>query len=73
MANMTYTRQAILKSFNGTNYTATVQLVGSSQAYLENLVVARNIPSAEMVAGREVAVMFFDLMRAADAVVAAVW
>ncbi|PVV83683.1 hypothetical protein [Dehalogenimonas alkenigignens] len=68
-----YTRQAILKSFNGTNYTATVQLVGSLQAYLENLTVARNIPASEMTAGREVAVMFFDLMRAADAVVAAVW
>ncbi len=70
---MTYTRQAILKSFNGANYTATVQLVGSSQAYLENIVVARNIPSAEMVTGREVAVMFFDLFRPTDAVVAAVW
>ena len=68
-----YTRQAILKSFNSANYTATVQLVGSSQAYLENITVARNIPSAEMVAGREVAVMFFDLFRASDAVVAAVW
>jgi hypothetical protein len=66
-------KQAILKTFNSSNYTATVQLVGSSQAYLENISVARNIPLAEMVTGRELAVLFFDEFRASDAVVAAVW
>ncbi len=66
-------KQAILKAFNSTNYTATVQLVGSSQAYLENILVARNIPTAELVTGRELAVLFFDDFRASDAVVAAVW
>jgi hypothetical protein len=66
-------KQAILKAFNSSNYTATVQLVGSSQAYLENILVARNIPTAELVTGRELAVLFFDDFRASDAVVAAVW
>jgi hypothetical protein len=66
-------KQAILKGFNSANYTATVQLVGSSQAYLENILVARNIPTAELVTGRELAVLFFDDFRASDAVVAAVW
>lgn len=66
-------KQAILKTFNSASYTATVQLVGSSQAYLENILVARNIPTAELVTGRELAVLFFDEFRASDAVVAAVW
>ena len=66
-------KQAILKTFNSSSYTATVQLVGSSQAYLENILVARNIPSTELIAGRELAVLFFDEFRASDAVVAAVW
>ena len=66
-------KQAILKTFNSSNYTATVQLVGSSQAYLENILVARNIPATELIAGRELAVLFFDEFRASDAVVAAVW
>ncbi|PPD58022.1 hypothetical protein [Dehalogenimonas etheniformans] len=66
-------KQALLKSFNTATFIATVQLVGSSQAYLENITVARNIPTAEMTAGRAVAVLFFDEFRANDAVVAAVW
>jgi hypothetical protein len=66
-------KQAILKTFNSSNYTATVQLVGSSQAYLENILVARNIPTVELVTGRELAVLFFDEFRASAAVVVAVW
>ena len=66
-------KQALLKSFNSANYTATVQLVGSAQSYLENITVARNIPTAEMITGREVAILFFDEFRAGGAVVAGVW
>ena len=66
-------RKAVLKSFNASNYTATVQLAGSYKVYLEDVTVARNLPSAEMVTGRKVAVIFFDEHNAKEAVVVAVY
>ncbi len=66
-------RKAILKSFNAGDYTATVQLAGSYKVYLEDVAVARNLPSAEMVSGRKVAVIFFDEHNAKEAVVVAVY
>ncbi len=66
-------RKGILKSFNSGNYTATIQLAGSYKLYLEDVSVARNIASAEMTAGRKVAVIFFDEHNAKDAVVTAVY
>ncbi|MFC1969521.1 hypothetical protein ACFLVF_03440 [Chloroflexota bacterium] len=66
-------RRAILKTFNSGNYTATVQLGGSFKVYLEDITVARNLPSAEMVIGRKVAVVFFDEHNAREAVVVAVY
>jgi len=66
-------RRAVLKSFNSSNYTATIQLVGSYKVYLEDITVARNLPSAEMTAGRKVAVIFFDEHNPKEAVVVAVY
>jgi len=66
-------RKAILKSFNSGNYTAVVQLASSYKVYLEDIVVARNLPSAEMTAGRKVAVVFFDENSPKEAVVIAVY
>jgi len=66
-------RKGILRSFNSGNYTATVQLAGSYKIYLEDITVARNLPSAEMVSGRKVAVIFFDEHNPKEAVVAAVY
>ena len=66
-------RKAILKTFNSGNYTATVQLGGSLKVYLEDITVARNLPVAEMVSGRKVAVIFFDEHNANEAVVVAVY
>jgi len=66
-------RKAILRSFNNTAYTATVQLSSSYKAYLEDVAVARNIPSSEMLAGRSVAVVFFDEHNPKEAVVLAVY
>ncbi len=66
-------RKAILKSFNSANYTASIQLAGSARAYLEDIVVARNLPAAEMVAGRKTAVVFFDEHNPGEAVVFAVY
>jgi hypothetical protein len=66
-------RRGVLKSFDPGNYTAAVQLSGSYKAYLENITVARNIPSAEMISGRKVAVILFDVNNAKEAVVTAVY
>ncbi len=66
-------RKGVLKSFNSGNYTATVQLASSYKVYLEDIAVARNLPSAEMVTGRKVAVTFFDEHNPKEAVVIAVY
>ncbi len=62
-----------LKSFNVTTYTATVCLAGSYKVFIEDVVVARNISSTEMTAGRTVAVVFFDENNPREAVVVAVY
>ncbi len=66
-------RKGILRSFNSGNYKATVQLSGSLKVYLEDVTVARNIPAGEMVAGRKVAITFFDEHNPREAVVIAVY
>ncbi|MFC2051897.1 hypothetical protein ACFLT4_04130 [Chloroflexota bacterium] len=43
------------------------------KVYLEDVTVARNLPSAEMVTGRKVAVIFSDEHNAKEAVVVAVY
>ena len=66
-------RKGELRSFNSGNYTATVRLASSYKVYLEDIAVARNLPSAEMVTGRKVAVLFFDEYNPKEAVVVAVY
>ena len=66
-------RKGVLRSFNSTNYTATVQIASSFKVYLEDVAVARNLPSGEMVTGRKVAVVFFDEHNPKEAVVVAVY
>ncbi len=66
-------RKGILKSFSSGDYTATVQLSSSYKVYLESVAVARNLPVAEMVSGRKVAVIFFDDHNTREAVVVAVY
>ncbi len=66
-------RSGVLKSFNASTYTASVQLPGSLSVWLTGVPVARNIASAEMVSGRRVALVLFDDANPADAVVTAVW
>ena len=66
-------RKAELRGFNSSNYTATVRLASSYKVYLEDVSVARNLPSAEMLTGRKVAVVFFDEHNPKEAVVVAVW
>jgi len=66
-------RKAVLKGFNSTSYTATIQLAGSYKVYLEGITVARNLPTSEMTVGRKVAVIFFDEHNPKEAVVVAVY
>ena len=66
-------RKGELRGFNSGSYTATVRLASSYKVYLEDIAVARNIPSAEMVTGRKVAVIFFDEHNPREAVVTAVY
>ncbi len=66
-------KTGILKSFSAAGYTAVVAMTGSDRAFLEDVGVARNIGSAEMIAGRRVAVFFPDEHNARDAVVVAVY
>jgi len=66
-------RKGELRGFNSGNYTATVRLASSYKVYLEDIAVARNLPVAEMVTGRKVAVVFFDEHSPKEAVVVAVY
>ena len=66
-------RKGVLRNFNSGNYTATVQLAASYKVYLEDIAVARNLPAAEMITGRKVAVIFFDEHNPKEAVVVAVY
>lgn len=66
-------RKGVLRNFNSGNYTATIQITSSFKVYLEDVSVARNLPSAEMVTGRKVAVVFFDEHNPKEAVVVAVY
>ena len=66
-------KKAELMNFNSGDYKATVRLAGSYKAYLEEVTVARNLPTAEMSTGRQVAVLFFDDNSPKDAVVVAVY
>jgi len=66
-------KKGVLKNFNSSTYTATVQLASSYKVYLEDVTVARNLPTAEMTAGRKVAVILFDEHNPKEAVVVAVY
>ena len=66
-------KKGVLKNFNSGAYTATAQLVGSYKVYLEDVTVARNLPTAEMTAGRKVALILFDEHNPKEAVVVAVY
>lgn len=66
-------KKAILKAWYAGSYTATIQISGTGKTYLEGIPAARNIPSAEMLAGRKVAVLFWEGSNAGDAVIIGVY
>ena len=66
-------KKGVIRAFDGVAYTATVQIAGSLSVWLEGVPVSRGIPSAEMVVGRNCAVVFLDESNPQDAVVTAVY
>jgi len=66
-------KKGILKSFDSNSYLATVQIAGSLSVWLENIPTSRAIATADMVVGRNVAVLFHDAGNPSDCVVIAVW
>jgi hypothetical protein len=65
--------KGIIKAWDSSAYTADVQLLGSVSTWLTGVPVTRGIESADMVAGRPVAICFLDPGNPADVVVLAVW
>jgi len=63
---------AILKSYDGVNHRAHIQLAGSLTTYLESISVARNIPAAAMVIGNRV-ILAIPGGNPKDACVIATW
>ena len=66
-------KRGILQDFDSGDYLATVAVTGSLSVWLDGVPVSRAIPDTEMIAGRNVAVIFFDTSNHKDAVVCAVW
>lgn len=66
-------KKGILRAWDSAAYLATVELAGSRRQFLTGVPVARNIPSADMVTGRYLAVAFLDESNPSDAVVVAVY
>ena len=64
-------RKGILKAW--ASPLSSVQIIGSLSVYLDSIPTSRAIPTAEMVVGRNVAVLFLDPSNFSDAVVIAVW
>ena len=62
-----------LKAFDSGSYKATIQVDGSIAYFLSGVPVSRAIPSAEMVTGRTVAVLFFSPDNPDDAMVTGVF
>lgn len=66
-------RKGTLKAFDSGVYKATVQIDGSVGWFLTGVPVSRAIPSAELVAGRTVAVVLFDPGNPEDGMVMGVY
>lgn len=66
-------RLGILKSYDGTAKTASVQLIGALSRWLDNVPVNLGLATGEWTAGRFVLVAFPEPNNPALAVVIAVW
>ncbi len=66
-------KRAIIQAWNSGPYTADIQITGSLAVFLNGVKVSRDIAGAEMVVGRECAVLFLTESNPQDAIVIAVW
>lgn len=64
--------RATLLAFDATPYTATIRYASSLAGLVTDVPVSRGIDSAELTAGRRVAVAVFDTSNPADAMVVGV-
>jgi hypothetical protein len=70
---MTTLKRALIKEYTPSTHLATVQIAGSLSVWLEDIAVATDVPSADVVAGRECAVLFFTDDNPTDAVIICVY
>jgi hypothetical protein len=66
-------KRGVIQSFNPANWTATVQVLPSQGNYLTSVQVAKHLLAAEIVPGDQCAVLFFDELNPADAIIIAVY
>lgn len=66
-------KRGVIQAFNPANWTATVQVLPSQGNYLSNVQVAKHLLAAEIVPGDQCAVLFFDELNPADAIIMAVY
>ena len=66
-------RKGTLRAFDSGTYRATVEVAGSIAVWLTGVRVSRDIAPGDLVAGRGVALIFFDDSNPEDAVLTAVW
>ncbi len=62
-------KRGVIKSYSASNHKASIQIAGSLGVWLTSIPVATDIPAAEVVVGRECAVLFFTDDNPDDAVV----
>ncbi len=66
-------KRGIIQAFDQTNWTATVQILPSQGNYLTGVQVAKHLLAAEIATGDQCAVLFFNELNPADALVIAVY
>jgi hypothetical protein len=66
-------RRGIIQAFDADTWTATVQVLPSQGNYLTNLQVAKHLLAAGVLPGDQCAILFFDELNPADALVIAVY
>jgi hypothetical protein len=69
----TVVRRGIIQAFDQTHWTATVQVLPSQGNYLTGVQVAKHLLAAEIVPGDQCAILFFNELNPADAIVIAVY
>lgn len=70
---MSQIARGILRAFDAPSSTATLEVIGSPDAYLTAVPVNRGLAVAELVAGRIVLLILFDEHNPADAMVTGVF